>query len=150
MQSSFEIQLRKLLLMSSVPWFSAPTSVLQASSSVLLVLSSDSFFLFHENGSRQLQLSSFISLFPVRRTLGLRAFVISVLSVQPSSVSAAIKFARTLYAWISWVFTLLDKGFIHKFSWIIYFLFLASAETAETLPLQFLGPSGLIETIYDP
>lgn len=98
MQSSFEIQLRKLLLMSSVPWFSAPTSVLQASSSVLLVLSSDSFFLFHENGSRQLQLSSFISLFPVRRTLDLRAFVISVLSVQPSSVSAAIKFARTLYA----------------------------------------------------
>ena len=100
----------------------------------------------------QFQLSSLISLPPIRRLLGLRAFEIYLcLSVQPGSISADIKFSRTFWVWISWMFTPLDERFFHRSSVDnLFSVFSFYWDGWETMSLSFLGPSHLMEKIYDP
>lgn len=102
---------------------------------------------FHENGSMQFQLGSFISLPPIRKLLGLRAFEISLcLSVQPGSISADIKFSRTFWVWISWMFTPLDERFFHRSSVDnLFSVFSFYLDGWETMSLSFP-----MEKIYGP
>lgn len=94
---------------------------------------------------------SFVNLPPIRRWLGLRTFEISLcLSVQLGHISVETKFSRNLWVWISWIFTPLDERSFHRSSVDnLFSIFSFFWDGWETMSLSFLGPSHLMEKIYD-